>query len=188
MAFTAIFDACVLYPASLRDFLIRLAMTDLFRGRWTNAILDECFRSILRQRPDLTAAALERTRDLMVRAVRNCLVEGHEPLIDGLDLPDPDDRHVLAAAIRCGAQVIVTTNLADFPPEKLAQYEVEAQHPDDFVLNLIDLDAVTVVRIIHDQAASLRSPPFTAQDVLAALERSGLAVSVARIRELLGHG
>src|SRR5688572_3159148 len=100
MAFVAIYDACVLYPMSLRDLLVRLAMTNLFRGRWTDEILDECFRNILAKRPDLSASALERTRALMNLAVRDCLVTGYEPLIAGLELPDADDRHVLAAAIR----------------------------------------------------------------------------------------
>jgi hypothetical protein len=147
MPFSALYDACVLYPASMRDLLIRLAQTGLFRARWTNDILDECFRNILANRSDLKPEALERTRTLVNRAVRDCLVEGYHPLIEALDLPDPSDRHVLAAAIRCGAEVIVTLNLKHFPEDKLAPYQMEAQHPDEFVLNLIDLDPVTVTTV-----------------------------------------
>jgi predicted nucleic acid-binding protein len=132
MAFTVIYDACVLYPAPLRDLLIRLAAKGLVRARWTDRILDESFRNILANRPDLLPGSLDRTRELMNRALRDVLVTGYEGLIEGLNLPDPDDRHVLAAAIRAGAQVIVTMNLDDFPESALAPFSVEALHPDDF--------------------------------------------------------
>jgi|SRR6478752_2594795 len=108
MAFVVIYDACVLYPAPLRDLLVRVAQAGIVRARWTSDILDECFRSILGQRPELKPQALERTRELMTKAVTDCMVEGYEPLIAGLTLPDPDDRHVLAAAVRASAQAIVT--------------------------------------------------------------------------------
>jgi hypothetical protein len=119
MAFVVIYDACVLYPAPLRDLLLRMAAKGLVRARWTDQILDECFRNILINRPDLNEASLQRTRDLMNRAIPDVLVTGFEGLIAGLDLPDADDRHVLAAAISAGAQVIVTVNLDDFPADRL---------------------------------------------------------------------
>src|SRR5262245_25231347 len=117
MAFVVLYDACVLYPAPLRDLLLRLAMTGIVRVRWSEQNLDECFRNILANRPDLKPEALARTRELMNQAVPDCLVSGHESLVDSLNLPDPDDRHVLAAAIRCGAQAIITLNLSDFSAE-----------------------------------------------------------------------
>jgi len=117
--FTAIFDACVLYPAPLRDLLMSLALTGLFRAKWTAAIHEEWIGNLLRNRDDLTRPQLERTRDLMDRAVPDALVAGYEELIDPLTLPDPDDRHVLAAAIRGRADVIVTSNLKDFPETAL---------------------------------------------------------------------
>ncbi len=103
MAFVVLYDACVLYPAPLRDLLVRIANTGIVRARWTELILDECFRNILEQRPDLKPEALRRTRELMTQAVPDCLVTGFETLIAGLSLPDKDDRHVLAAAVRAGA-------------------------------------------------------------------------------------
>lgn len=115
---TVLFDACVLYPAPLRDLLMRLAATDLFRARWSDAIHDEWIRSVLTQRPDLEAQ-LARTRQLMDAHVMDCLVTGYEPLIDTLGLPDPGDRHVLAAAIIGRADLIVTKNLRDFPADRL---------------------------------------------------------------------
>lgn len=184
MAFTVIYDACVLYPAPLRDLLIRLGTTDLFRARWTNQILDECFHSISADRPDLEPHRLHRTRELMNRAIRDVLVENYEQLIEGLALPDPDDRHVLAAAIRCDAQVIVTWNTKDFPSDALSPYDIEAQDPDEFVLNVIDLKATAVSRAIERQAASLRNPPMSVDDLLDLLERNGLRQSVAMLRGL----
>lgn len=118
--FVAVYDACVLYPAPLRDLLVRLALTGLFRAKWSSQIHDEWTRSALKSRPDLSLDRLQRTRDLMDRAVPDCLVTGHEGLIEQLKLPDPNDRHVLAAAIRSQAGVIVTFNLKDFPTEALA--------------------------------------------------------------------
>ena len=102
--FTAVYDACVLYPAPLRDLLMRLAVTDLFRAKWTEAIQDEWTRSVLRDRPDLSADQLQRTRTLMNDNVRDCLVTGYEELIPALHLPDPDDRHV-EMAIKKGTTV-----------------------------------------------------------------------------------
>lgn len=186
MAFVVVYDACVLYPAPQRDLLIRLARTGLFRARWTEMILDECFRNVIENRPDLQPAALARTRELMIKAVPDCLVTGFEPLIDGLELPDADDRHVLAAAIRSAAQAIVTANLHDFPAEKLKPYGVEAIHPDDFVLDLLDLAPGAVASVAADQAASLKSPPRTIGDLLDTLRAQGLVRSVAKLREVLG--
>ena len=112
--FTVVFDANVLYPAPLRDFLMRLALTDLFRAKWTNMIHDEWIRNVLIKRPELKEQ-LKRTRQLMNASVRDCLVEDFEYLIPTIELPDEDDRHVVAAAIHGHADMIVTFNLKDFP-------------------------------------------------------------------------
>ncbi len=188
MAFTVVYDACVLHPAPLRDLLIRIANTGLVRARWTERILDECFGSILRQRPDLRPEALARTRQLMTEAVADCLVGGHEDLIEGIQLADPDDRHVVAAAIRCGAQVIVTFNLGDFPADRLRAYNLEAQHPDDFVVDCIDLSPGMLVRAVGEQIAALHRPPVSLPDLLGSLRRLGMVQSAARLQELLSPG
>lgn len=177
MAFVVIYDACVLYPAPLRDLLIRVAQTGVVRARWSKLILDECFRSILKQRSELKPESLVR------QAVPDCIVSGHEGLIQGLSLPDEDDRHVLAAAIRAGAQAIVTFNLKDFLT--LTPYQVEALHPDDFVLDLIDLSPGAVLTAVRSQAAALKNPPRTVSDILDTLRDNGLVQSVTSLRELL---
>jgi hypothetical protein len=156
------------------------------RARWTDAILDECFRSIMEQRPELAPAALERTRQLMNSAVPDCRITGFEDLIEGLSLPDPDDRHVLAAAIRVGAQTIVTFNLKDFPPIALCTYGIEALHPDDFVLDLIDLAPFAVCSALTKQAGALRNPPISVEQLLGTLRAVGLLESAAKLRSLMG--
>ena len=133
MSVVVVYDANVLYPSTLRDVLIRVGLTRLVRPKWTNRILDEVFRNLRANRPDLDPARLGRTRRLMNDAIRDVTVTGYEHLIDQLDLPDADDRHVLAAAIHAGAQVIVTRNLRDFPAGRLNSWGVQAQHPDDFL-------------------------------------------------------
>jgi hypothetical protein len=183
--FTAIYDACVLYPAPLRDLLMHLALTDLFRAKWTDAIHDEWIKSVLEDRPDLTREQLERTRALMNIHVLDCLVTNYEDLIPSLTLPDPDDRHVLAAAIRGRADVIVTFNLADFPADALARYGIEAQHPDDFIVRLLNLAPGSVCAAVKRQRENLRNPPRSAEELLATFESQGLPQTVARLRAFI---
>lgn len=170
MSFVVVYDANVLYRAPLRDLLLRLAGTRQFQARWTDRILDEAFENLARNRPDLDRTRLLRTRRLICEAVPDCLITGREPLAAGLTLPDVDDCHVLAAAIRAGAQVIVTFNLDDFPANALEPFGVEAQHPDEFVLNVIDLDPGAVVNVCRDQRAALQKPPQTLLEFLDTLE------------------
>ena len=172
----------MLYPSTLRDLLIRIAQARLVQAKWTDRILDEVFENLLANRPDLAPTALARTRKLMVCAVRDCLITGYEPLINGLDLPDPDDRHVLAAAIRARAQVIVTSNLKDFPAECLTRWDIEAKSPDEFVSDQVDLNAKVVWGCVQQIADTWRKPPGTPDDVLVTLERNGLLRSVAELR------
>jgi predicted nucleic acid-binding protein len=186
MAFIVIYDACVLYPAPLRDLLIRVAGIGVVRAHWSDRILDECFRNILANRPDLQPAALERTRELMKKAIADNVVTGFEHLIEGLELPDPDDRHVLAAAVRAGAQAIVTMNLKDFPAAKLRPYGVEAIHPDDFLLDLLDLAPGAIASVVVEQAAGLKRPPRTLEELLGTLRDQGLVRAVAKLHEVLG--
>ena len=136
--FIVIYDSCVLYSAPLRDLLMRLALTDLYQAKWTKDIHREWMRNLLKNRPDLTKERLELTQSKMDSHVRDCLVTDYEDLIENLKLPDPNDRHILAAAIKVNAQTIVTYNLIDFPPSVIAKYGIDAQHPDEFLRHLLD--------------------------------------------------
>lgn len=162
---------------------MRLALTDLYRARWTNQIHEEWIRSVLANRADLTRAQLERTRDLMNAHARDALVEDFEHLIPSITLPDPDDRHVLAAAIRGRADVIVTYNLKDFPAQALAPYGIEVQHPDEFLTHLLGLAPGLVLATLQRLRQSLKHPPVAIEDYLARLERHELSSFVAGLRE-----
>jgi hypothetical protein len=181
VGFIAVYDACVLYPSTLRDLLIRLHQTGLVQAKWTGQILDEVERNLRTNLPDVPDDKLRRLRSLMIAAVRDCMVTDYEALIDAVVLPDPDDRHVVAAAIRVRAPVIVTDNLRDFPASALAPWDIEARSADDFVLDQISLDRQAVYGEIVRIADSHNSPPESVDDVLRRLERCGLVRSVAAL-------
>jgi hypothetical protein len=181
-AYSVLYDACVLYPAPLRDLLLRLATVDLFRARWTEMILDECFRNLAKNRPDLQPALLARTRELMNAHVLDALITGYEALIPSLILPDPSDRHVLAAAITGGVDAIITYNLSDFPAKELKVFGIEAQHPDEFIACQLDLGPARVLTALREQRAALRRVPRTLDEFLATLEQQRLVQTVARLR------
>ena len=185
MAFVALYDACVLHPEPLRSLLVQLAQTKLFRARWTEDIHQEWMRSVTRLRPHVGPDKLRRVADLMNLAVEDCLVDGHGPLASMLTLPDPDDRHVLAAAIVGRADVIVTSNLRHFPKTILEPLRIEAQHPDVFIRHVLDLDiqAVTAVRLVR---ARMRNPAMEPAEYLDMLLRQGLPDTVAFLREIVG--
>jgi hypothetical protein len=182
--FVAVYDACVLYPAPLRDLLIRLARTGLFRARWTDQIHNEWIRSVHANRPDLSLDLLHRTKTLMNESVLDCLVTGYEGLANSVTLPDDGDRHVLAAAIRCQAGTIVTFNLKDFPREVLRPYGIEAQHPDDFISHQFDLSQVAVCSAVKEQRESLKNPPRTIEELLDTFLSLGLTTSVESLRRM----
>jgi cytosine/adenosine deaminase-related metal-dependent hydrolase len=174
---------CVLYPAPLRDLLMHLALSDLYRARWSDMIHDEWIRNVLANRPDLRPEQLDRTRQLMNTHVRDSLVSGFEHLIPSISLPDVNDRHVVAAAMHSGAGLIVTFNLKDFPAEALQSYNLNAQHPDDFIVDLLDLHPAGVLKAAANQRRSLKNPPKTPDDYLDTLLAQGLTQSVSILRE-----
>lgn len=178
----AVLDACVLYPAPLRDFLMQLAVHGVYRAKWTQAIQDEWTRNLLEARPDLRHERLKRTELLMNQAVPECLVDGYETHIPTLSLPDADDRHVLAAAIAAKASWIVTYNLKDFPADVLKPHVVQAIHPDDFIQMLIQLDEESVITAAKDCRDRLRLPPKTVEEYLNILANQRLTQTVVYLR------
>ncbi len=181
--FSVLYDACVLYPAPLRDLLMNLAITDLYRAKWTNEIHREWIDGVLSNRNDLGRKFLERTRDRMNMSVRDCLVENYQYLIPALRLPDSNDRHVLAAAIHSSSSVIVTYNLKDFPKDILLKHGIEAQHPDEFLINLIDLSIDAVCMAVNRHRVSLKNPPKTIEEYFFSLEKQSLPNFVEKLRE-----
>lgn len=169
----------MLYPAPVRDILLELASSSLFRAKWSEEIHDEWMRNLLGNRSDLTSEKLQRTRALMDNAVLDCLVEGHMSLVDALVLPDPDDRHVLAAAIHCGADAIVTFNLRDFPAPIASQYQLEILHPDDFIRFQFDFDSAAVIVAAERCRGRLRNPEVDPEAYLETLASQGLVKTAA---------
>lgn len=176
-------DACVLYPSLLRDLLIRLGLTGLYQPKWSNSIHDEWQRNLLANRPDITPEQVTRTRMLMEKALPDALVNGYAPLINDISLPDPDDRHVVAAAIRCHADVIVTFNVKDFPAEQVGFFNIEALHPDEFISDLFDLNHAVALSAVCTQRRSLKHPPISVEEYLESLLRQGLTMTVKALEK-----
>ncbi len=182
--FSAIYDACVLYPAPLRDILMRLALTDLFQAHWTDQIHEEWINALLRS-GKYQREVLEKVKTLMDSHVKDAKVTGYEDLIEMIQLPDIDDRHVLAAAIRCNADAIITFNLKDFPKKTLDNYAIEAIHPDDFICYQLDLSPSLVCNAIKRQRAALKNPEKTREQFLAILQKQQLPQTCLALRRYI---
>jgi PIN domain len=185
VAYTVLFDACVLYSSRVRDLLLSLAETDLFRARWTEAINDEWVRNLKADRPELRADKIDRTRQSMNENIIDCLIFGYESLIPYLTDINQKDRHVVAAAILGRVDVIVTYDLGDFPKNVLGRYRIDVQHPDQFVLQLIDSYPGIVCNAIRTLRTGLKKPPMDPQEYLSSLEKAKLPESAALLRLFL---
>jgi hypothetical protein len=179
---TALLDANILYPAPIRDLFLQLAAMDLFHARWTADIHGEWIEALLRRDPLRDRVALERTRSLMDQATRDALITDYESLVPTLSLPDPNDRHVLAAAIVGHCDVIVTQNLTDFPDKVLTSFGIVAQHPDAFLLEMLVWDTRTFCSAVRKIRDRLKSPPYSVNQYLAILEHQGLEATVAELQ------
>jgi predicted nucleic acid-binding protein len=181
--FTALVDASVLYSGILTDLIIETSRSGIYMARWSNDIHEEWISALLSRRPDLTRAALERRRNAMDEAVPDCLVTGYEPLVGAVQLPDPDDNHVLAAAIAGHADVIVTRNLKHFPSEILASHQLEAQDPDTFLIHQRGLDEGRFLESVRAIRRRLMNPPKSPDEWLEGLEKAGLVVLASELRK-----
>jgi predicted nucleic acid-binding protein len=164
--FVVVLDANVLFPFTLRDTLLRAAAAGFYQLRWSSKILDEMSRNLVATQT-MSADKAQRLRAIMEREFPDAEVKGYEPLVASMS-NDEKDRHVVAAAVRAGAQVIVTANLKDFTP---LPEGVEAQSPDEFLGNLFDLGPDEFVELLREQAADLVRPPMTFEDLLETLRR-----------------
>ncbi len=181
--FTAVLDACVLYPVSVADALISLAVAGLYAAKWTAQIEDEWIRNLELKRPEL-CGRLSIRRDQMRLTVPDWEIpnEAWQVLAPCLSLPDPDDVHVLAAAIAGHADCIVTANLKHFPDAVLRPYGIEAIHPDDFLVAQLDLDEFTALAAFRDMRERKKNPTLNPEEFAHALERNGLVVTASRLR------
>ena len=188
MAFVALLDANVLYPAYLRDALLRLAEAEIYQVRWSRQVLDEMARNVLQNNPNLPEERIERLVRTMKRAFPEAMVTGHEPLIPSMT-NNPKDRHVMAAAVKGRADVIVTSNVRDFPPEACEPYDVDVQTPDEFLRYQWEIgDPDFLLGVFDDWASQLKSPPLSLEELLERLARvapnfSEMALEAARRRD-----
>lgn len=169
--YTAVLDACVLVPINLADTLLRIAEKGMYRPLWSEVILTEAQDAIEDIHPGIDISK----RFAMMREVfDDAMVTGWEELENGISLPDEDDRHVVAAAVRGGANGIITANVADFPSSALNPLGIEVVHPDDFLLDNLDLSPTTVLQVIRRQASHAKLPPLTPQSLAAILGKAGV--------------
>lgn len=167
-------DACVLVPIALTDTLLRSAEAGLYRPLWSQRILDEMVAAIETVHPDLPVGAARKRAAVMDRAFGDACVVDWESLVDSIALPDPDDRHVVAAPQRGRADLIVTANLSDFPYAVLERLGIEIQSPDEFLLNQLDLDPDRMIAVLAEQVKAMRTPTITFPDLLRQLARCGV--------------
>jgi predicted nucleic acid-binding protein len=186
VAYQVVLDADVIFPASLRDTLLRLAEVELFDPRWSERILEEAKRNVVESRSDISEADMDRMAAAMNGAFEDALVDetAIAQIEDSME-NDLKDRHVLAAAVVAGASGIVTNNVGDFPLPACEPYGITVATADEFLCVLFDTDPEAVRDSVIRQAAALQNPPHSPAGVLAHLERAGAPVFAERVREVL---
>lgn len=180
--FKVVLDACVLYPAPIRDILLSLASEGLFKAKWSDIIQEEWLRNLLKNRTDLKKVQLNKTIKAMNLAFPDANVDGFEDLIPSIKIPDKNDRHVVACAIRCNADLIVTFNVKDFPKKELSKYDLEIQKPDELISNLFDINPMLACKAFNKMLKRLKNPKKIKDEVLATLENCGLKESIKKLK------
>lgn len=183
--YAALLDACVLVPVSLADVLLRVAERNLYHPLWSQRIVEEAVRALQQVHPEVPASQFVDRFDQMNAAFEDALVVGWEKLEQQPVLPDANDRHVLAAAVRGSAGIIVTNNTSDFPPAVLQEFDIEVTDADQFLLDQLDLAPQVIANVIREQAGDTRNPSLAPQDLLSRLARAGVPGFVDELRRLL---
>ncbi|MEJ5055613.1 PIN domain-containing protein [Sphingobacterium sp. MYb382] len=181
--FKAVLDTNVIFPVVIRDLLFWFAHYDLYTPKWSNTIFEEWKDVMIRKGVDEQVA--EKRVDIANKAFPDALVESYEGLIDSLDLPDPKDRHVLAAAIKTNADIIVTNNLKDFPSEYLDSFGMKAISADDFLTDIIDLNHEAAIEAFKELVLNKKNPEMDEYQVLESLRLNGLKETADYLHALL---
>ena len=180
-------DANVLYSILMTDLILSLGEAGLFRPRWTIEIHEEWIRNVLEDQPERTREEMERRRAFMDQAIDHDLIEGYERHIANLNLPDPDDRHVLAAAIEGAAEIVLTYNLRDFPAAALSNFGISALHPYVFLCRQITAEPALVMEVIEKMRVKRKRPEISQEQLLDKLARLNIPKFVKTLREA-GYG
>ena len=180
---TALLDANVLYSAQLRDIFLQLGRDGLYRAKWTDAIQNEWINALLKNQPHLNRAEMECLRNTMDSSLRDPVVVGYEYLVNQLTLPDPDDRHVLAAAIFGDCNWLVIFNTRHFPKRVLASYALQAIGPDEFLVNLLLANPTGFCTSLRSILARLQNPPYTFAEYLTNLEQHSLVRTATELKQ-----
>lgn len=179
--YSAVLDACVLHPVHVRSALLWLAADRMYRPLWSETILGECQASIKKKYPDLPEEKVIKNIDLVRNSFPEAIVEYPESLCESLDLPDDDDKHVLAAAICGKSDAIVTANIKHFPKDKLAPFNIEIIHPDTFVVNVFDLERKMAIEALKKHRASLSKSKMTQEEYIEKFNRCGMPQTSKRL-------
>jgi len=177
----AIFDACILYPFHLRNIVVQIAVDRLVDARWTDEIHDEWIRSLVVDTPAIPIERLQITRRLMNDALPGAIVTGYQRHIQAVTLPDPDDRHVVAAGIAGGASIILTWNLRDFPAREMKKHGLRRQTPDAFLVDLCDQAPDLTLASLANARRNLSKTRVSASDFVNIVKNQGLIQLSARI-------
>ncbi len=178
----AVFDACILYPFHLRNIVVQVAVDLLVEARWSDQIHDEWIRNLAADAPAIPLDRLQATCRLMNDALPGATVAGYEHLISTVNLPDPDDRHVVAAAIASGASVIITWNLRDFPASALKKFGLRRQTPDAFLAELYDHAPDLTVGSLANARRNLNKSRVSVSEFIDILGKQKLTQLVTRLK------
>lgn len=183
-SYTAVLDACVLYQLAIADALMSIAVTGLFAAKWTTKIEEEWIGSLEKDRPELRGR-LRNRRDDMREAVPDWEISeaAWASIAHSLNLPDPNDVHVLAAAIAGHADCIITRNHQDFPASIMSVHGIDILDPDQFIVNQWDLENVPVMAAFKGMRARRQKPAESVEDFARTLEKNGLPATAQKIRE-----
>lgn len=181
--FIAVLDTNVIYPVIIRDMLLWFAHYDLYTPKWSKHIFDEWFEVMLRK--GVSEDEAKKRIGRMDLAFPDALVQNYENLIEYLNLPDTKDCHVLAAAIKTNAHIIVTNNIKDFPAEILAMYGLKTKTADDFLTDIIDLNQDVAVEAFREMVLYKKKPPLDEYEVLDRLRRNSLKQTADYLHSLI---
>lgn len=181
--FKAVLDTNVIFPVVIRDLLFWFAYYELYTPKWSSNIFDEWKDVMIRK--GVPEEEAEKRVSVANKAFPDALVLNYDSLIDKLDLPDQNDRHVLAAAIKTNANIIVTNNLIDFPDFYLNTFGLKAKSADDFLTDIIDLNHRIALRAFKDLVLNKKNPEMDEYQVLESFRINGLVETANYLHALL---